>query len=422
MTIAAIPPLSRDRRVQTWVLAACVSAIGDRIWIIALAWTAVRVAIPATAGLVIGCSAISNACFILIGGVIADRVETRRVLLIANAGRVAVLAVALPIGLFLGASVAVLAGVALAFGAADALGDPALGTMPRQMVRPEDLGATSAMFQLASRIARFVGAPVGGLIIATGGLSLAIGADLASFLVIGIVVWTLLQPRMPIVRDTSRSPVRDFKAAARYLRHDQRARTLTIALSGLNVFISPVISIGIAMRVHASGWSALVLGVADGGLGVGAAVGAIIGMRWRPNRPARTGFLLLAVQGSAAITTGLDMKTTVVAAATAIGVTSGLASSQLSGVFQQTVRAEFLGRVGSIVNLSDQALLPVSMAAFGVATGIIGVGWTSAVCGAAMAILVGWSASRPTIAAIQNPTTKITTNQRLRDTQTRPDR
>lgn len=239
MTLPAIPPLSRDRRVQAWVLAACISAIGDRIWIIALAWTAVRVASPAAAGLVIGSSAISNAAFILVGGVIADRIDTRRVLLIASAGRVLVLAIALPLGVTVGPSVALLVGVALAFGATDALGNPALGTMPRQMVRPEDLGPTSAMLQLASRIARFVGAPIGGLIIATGGLSLAMAADLASFLVIGIVVWTMLRPRMPIPKDRSGSPVRDFKTAAHYLRHDQRARTLTIALSGLNVFVSP---------------------------------------------------------------------------------------------------------------------------------------------------------------------------------------
>ena len=35
--------------------------------------------------------------------------------------------------------------------------------MPRQLVRPDDLAATVAMFQLGNRLATLLGAPVGGV-------------------------------------------------------------------------------------------------------------------------------------------------------------------------------------------------------------------------------------------------------------------
>ena len=60
--------------------------------------------------------------------------------MIANAARVGVLLVGvLVLDAVDGHSFVVLAGVALAFGVADAVHNPAAGTMAPQMVRPDDL-------------------------------------------------------------------------------------------------------------------------------------------------------------------------------------------------------------------------------------------------------------------------------------------
>lgn len=401
----APPPLRSDRTVQIWVAAACVSAIGDRIWQIAVAWTAVRVASPAVAGLVIGSSTVARAALMLIGGAIADRRATRPILILANTARIIVLATGLAIVATAGPSLALLVYVSMAFGAADALGNPAMGTMPRQMVRTEDLGPASAMFDLAGRVALFIGAPIGGVLIATGGLSAALLADLASFAAIGLVIWALLRPRFPIAGKTTGSIIRDLRDALAYVGSSQSVRTLVIALCGLNVFVSPVLAVGVALRVHNSGWPAIWLGITDAALGIGGAVGALIGMRWRPDRPALIGFLLLAVQGLGAAAIGIPARGVIIAAAAIVGITAGAASAMLSGVFQATIQPTYLGRVGTLNNLTDQTFMPIAMALFGITAAKIGISSTTTICGAAMTILVLWSASRPTIRALHRPTT-----------------
>ena len=49
-----VPPLSRDHKVHAWIAARGLSDLGDSVWLIALAWTAVHVAGPAQAGLLVG--------------------------------------------------------------------------------------------------------------------------------------------------------------------------------------------------------------------------------------------------------------------------------------------------------------------------------------------------------------------------------
>lgn len=139
------------------------------------------------------------------------------------------------------------------------------------------------------------------------------------------------------------------------------------------------------------------LGITDAALGIGGAIGALIGMRWRPERPAVTGFLLLAIQGIAVAVIGIPAKSVIITAAVIIGLTAGSASAMLSGVFLATIHPNYLGRVGSLNNLTDQALMPAAMALFGVTAAGLGITTTAAITGVAMTALVLWSASRPTI-------------------------
>jgi len=47
------PPLRRDTMARSWLGLRALSDAGDQVWTIALAWTAVHVASPAAAGLVV---------------------------------------------------------------------------------------------------------------------------------------------------------------------------------------------------------------------------------------------------------------------------------------------------------------------------------------------------------------------------------
>jgi MFS family permease len=391
---AGIPPLGRDRRVHAWILSGAVSEAGDVAWYVGLAWSAAQVASPAGAGLVMGIGALPRALILLFGGALADRLDARRTMIAANLGRIVVLVGAALMVAAAGVSMALLLTVAILFGAVDALYNPASGTLPRRMVRSDDLVRLAATRQLANRLAVFVGAPLGGLLVAQGGLVAVMVADAVSFGVIALALAFVVRPRFPRPAPSGHSIRRDLSAGFGYLRRDRVARTLVIAFFGLNLCVGPVLAVGLVQRVHLDGWGSAALGWFQACSGISAAVGALVALRWKPRSPARAGLLLLILQAAGCVMIGVVPRAGVFVAMAMIGFTAGLASAFLSGAFQQTIEPAFLGRTSSIVSLSDEALMPVAMTGFGALISLTDVAVACALLGTAFAALMVWSASR----------------------------
>jgi MFS family permease len=288
---AEAPPFRRDRRVQVWAVTAGLSQVGDLAWMVALAWTATRIGGPAEAGLVIGAGTAPRAVVMLFGGALADRFDARRTMVLANLGRILVMLLGAVAVAVQGPSIAVLLVVAVCFGVLDAFYEPASSTLPRQMVRVEDLPAMAALFQVTGRVAAFVGAPLGGVLVGSFGLVAVMVVNAASFTAISLFVVTALRPRFPVPRSTSQSVLRDLAAIAAYLQQDRPVRTMVVAFSGLNLFVGPALAVGLALTVHEASWSATSLGVFQACVGLGAAAGAlaslVLSRRFAGVQPAR---------------------------------------------------------------------------------------------------------------------------------------
>jgi MFS family permease len=390
------PPLRKDRRVQAWIVSAAISQVGDVAWYVGLAWSAAQVTTPAGAGLVMGVGALPRALVLLFGGALADRLDARRTMVAANLGRIVVLAMAAVAAIAQGVSLSLLLTVAVLFGLVDALYTPAAGTMPRRMVHSEDLVKLAAATQLANRLAVFAGAPLGGLLVAHGGLASVMIVDAVSFAVIALALAFVIRPRLPRFASTGTSIRADLRDGFGYLRRELPARTLVIAFFGLNLCVGPVLAVGLVQRTQGEGWGAGSLGLFQACSGIAAAAGALLAIRWKPVNLARTGLLVLLFQAAACAALGSAPRIGVFASMAVVGFTAGLASAQLSGAFQQTIDPAYLGRTGSIVSLSDEALMPVAMTGFGALISLVGVGPSCLVAGSAFAVLMVWSAARPT--------------------------
>ncbi len=144
---------------------------GDAIWSVALAWTAVQTTTPALAGLIVAAGSIPRAVALLFGGVLADRLDARRIMLLFNIARTAVVITVAVWCVMTAPTVAVLLGAALLFGLCDAFYDPASGTISRQLARRADLAAYTGAMQTAGRLGGMFGAATGGVLIAQAGLA-----------------------------------------------------------------------------------------------------------------------------------------------------------------------------------------------------------------------------------------------------------
>ena len=388
------PPFRDDRLFQAWAVVSGVSQAGDAAWFVAFAWTAATVADPATAGLVLGAGTIPRAVTALYGGTLADRYDARRVVVLANAGRIAALVCGAVAATAFGITVPLLLAVAVSFGVLDALHNPAAMTLPRQLVRSEDLPSAAGLMQVAGRLARFAGAPLGGVLVAVGGLRLVMVVDAVTFALVAVFVGLALRPRYPRTLSSSGSVRRDLAAAGAYLRATPYVRALVVSLSGLNLFVGPALAVGVTVHVHRSGWGAATVGIADALVGVGAALGAVVAIRFRSSQPARTGLLILLGQAAAIAVLGVAGRPVLFAATTVVGVTAGLASTQLSGAFQQLVDPAYLGRMGAVTSLGDDVLMPVAMVGFGALVGGVGLPVTCLVTGLAFVALVLWALVR----------------------------
>jgi MFS family permease len=386
--------------VLTWVVGVAVSAFGDAAWVVALAWTAAHTLHPALAGAVIGIEMFPQAALVLVGGVIADRLDPRVVLVLGQVARAAVLvlgALAWRAG-YDGA--ATLFAIALSFGVAAGLTLPSGMSLMRQIVGPDDFGTVMGWQQVLGRVMRLLGAPTGGILVAAGGPVWAMVLDAATFAVIAAVLLAVVRPRYALPRAEHPRWRDSFTDGLGYLRRSPTARIFVTGLTALNVFVSPVVALGLALRVNGSGWGPGWLGVADGALAAGAIVGSLAAIRWQPEYAARSGFRVLVVQGLGLAAVGIPFIPAVLAGMAAVGVTAGLASVWLSSAFLKAIDPAYTGRVSSVTSLGDMTLMPLSMPVLGALAGATSVLTATLAFGLSMSLLCLFFGSRRAIATL----------------------
>jgi MFS family permease len=397
---AVPPPVRRDRMVLTWLAGVAVSAFGDSVWVVALAWTAAHALSPALAGAVIGIELFPQAVLVLVGGVVADRWDPRRVLIAGQLARATVLVLG-AVAWRSGADGAVtLCAVALSFGVTAGLTTPSGPALLRQLVRPADFATVAGWNQVTHRVMRLLGAPTGGLLVAWGGPAAAMTVDAATFAVTALVLGLVVRARYRLPRAEHARWRDSFADGLGYLRRSPAARVLVTGLTSLNVFVSPVVALGLALRVEGSAWGPHWLGIADGVLAAGAIVGSLAAIRWQPTFAARCGFGVLVVQGAGLALVGVPSLPVVLAGMGVVGVTSGMASVWLSGAFLKAVDARYTGRVSSVSALGDMTALPLAMPLLGALAGWTSVLAATVVFGLSMSVLCLTFATRRVIAEL----------------------
>jgi MFS transporter, DHA3 family, macrolide efflux protein len=400
--IGSAPPprVGRDPMVITWLVAVGVSMFGDYAWNVALAWTAAHLFSPVLAGVVLGASMLPQAVLVLLGGVLADRHDPRRLLIAGQVSQALVLllgAIVWSAG-FHGAPV--LIGISLCFGVAEGLTLPAGATLIRQVVASADIGTVQGWNQISSRAMKLLGAPAGGVLVATSGLVVVMLVDAVSFLVIALVLAAVVHPRFRVPRSTHERWRDAFRDGMDYLRRYETARLLVIGATALNVFVTPVTGLGVALNVNRAHWGAGWLGIADACLAVGAIIGSVVAIRRQPAHGAAAGFWMLVLQGVAIACVGIGFRPALVLAMGVLGFTAGAASVWLSTAFIRVIEPSHLGRVSSVTQLGDMTLIPLSVPALGFVAAQSSVLTATVLFGMSMALLCVWFGTRPRIRAL----------------------
>ncbi len=302
--IVDVEPLRRDRDFRLLWIGQVVSGLGRQVTTIVLPYQLyVLTGTPLAIGALALVQVVPIMAFSLGGGVVADAVDRRRLLLLTQAG-LAAASVALA-GLALLPATPVLAIYAVAFVAAGlgAIDQPARSSAVPRLVPRERLPAAIALGQLNFQAAGVVGPAIGGLVLATLGIAACYVFDAITFAA-AIGALLLIAP-IPPAHGAVRPSLAAIAEGLRFARR-RRAILATFAVDlnamifGMPTALFPVLALDV-FRVGPAG-----LGLLAAAPAAGAVIGALLtGWVGRVRRTGRAVLWASAGWGLAIVAFGL---------------------------------------------------------------------------------------------------------------------
>ncbi len=308
--------------------------------------------------------------FGLLGGVVADRADRRRVMAIVDFGRaVAVAALALAV-LRNNATVGLVWTVAFVLGAGEVFFDNSAQSILPSLVKSELIERANSRFFITEAIARDLAGPAAGAAIFASVASLPFTIDAFSFLGAALIVSTLRGSFHAKGRSARRrrSTIRaDLREGARWLRNHELLRALVVIGCTYNFLVvgAEAVNVLFVLRVlHASKatYGLVLTTAAIGGLAAAASAERVI----KKLGPGRTILTTLAVAGVAGLVAG----TTRFVAVFALGIAAAVACGTLANIVvlslrQTLVPDDLLGRVNSFYRVSIATAAPLGALVFG---------------------------------------------------------
>src|SRR3954466_3242181 len=178
-------------------------------------------------GLVVAAELVPFLLFALVGGVLADRGDRRRVLLASDTARLVIQAAGGALLLAGAATPLLLGALAALYGAADAFFQPAFtGLLPQTVSHPGQLQPANALRGLSFSVSSVAGPTLAGVLVAGVGAGAAMLFDAGSF---ALSVACLVRLRPIIAASAAEAPPPPFVVAVRTGWREVRRRSWIVA-------------------------------------------------------------------------------------------------------------------------------------------------------------------------------------------------
>ena len=374
----------RTRSYALLWLGQVISFLGDNMYRIALAWEVLLLTGSATSmGIVLAANLVPTLIFLLLGGVTADRLPRRLILLTSDGGRAILVGIIALLGLLHQLQFWHLVVFSLIFGVVDSFFSPAYQSIQPQLVERDMLQSANALTQLGGLLSNLLGPALGAICVAAFGASSAFAFDALSFVISFACVLAIHMPS--VVAQTEEEPtaqsggvqsmLADIREGIRYVTGSTWLwLTITIASLANITYFGPI-AVAMPRLVHDSyGVGVWLLGAITTMDAVGGIVATLLTSQMRLKR--RRGLLAysaLLISSITLIAFGLPLPHTL---APTIAIIASIFTGFGLGVFQvvwvtimqEQVPADALGRVSSIDMLGSMILLPIGFALIGILT------------------------------------------------------
>jgi MFS family permease len=375
----------RERPFRLLWLGRTGSAVGDSLIPVALAFAVLRIGGGASSlGVVLACFTIGRASVMVVGGVWADRLPRRAVMIGADLVRLCTQAATAAVLLAGVAHVWQLAVLQTLAGAAGAFFNPASTALLPQAVSAPRLQQANALLSLSQSATNIFGPAASGAIVAAAGPGVVFAIDAGSFLVSASFVAAMRLE--PLVQPAAQRFWHDLRDGWREVR---RHRWLTGGFLGFalgNAGIGMYFVLGpLVAREDLGGAQAwgLILGAGA----VGGVLGGLLAYRVRPRRPVATAFAVWCLGALPPLALVKPFPLAAIMVASGILSCSVLLGNALwETAMQQEIRPDRLARVVSFDLLLSLCLMPAGQALAGPLAATLGIRWTLILAGAFMCV------------------------------------
>lgn len=369
-----------------------ISALGNGAFLTAMAWQVLLLTGSSSLmGVVLVAEMLPQIAFLLLGGVIADRLPRRQVMLWSDSGRfLAVLVIAL-----LGWTHLVqfwqLAALSFFFGLVSSFFSPAYQAIPPQLVTEEDLMSANALTGLSQQVGYLLGPLLGAACVTLIGPPGAFAFDGLTFL---LSAMCLLAMRIPTETRThepttasgersgasSDSPslslqtlTRDVREGLDFVRNTPWLWVTIIVSSGVNIGFAGTLQVTLPRLVHDTyGASVWLLGSLTAVGALGSIIASVtVGQMGQFPRRGLIAYLAILIGSIALMIFALPLPRPIEPAAASVAMLLVECGIGVFGILwltllQERVPKDKLGRISSIEMLGSYSLLPVGYLTIGI--------------------------------------------------------
>ena len=364
------------------------STVGDYCYAVALPWLVLSGhGGTVLLGTVLACYGVPRTVLIPVGGILADKMSPRAVMLAADTVRCALVAILAVFAARSLVSVAYLGPVAALIGAGEGLFLPASAAIMPSLLPPEQLQAGNGLSAAMIQIGSLTGPVLGGILVSTAGSTSAFAVDAASFAVSAGSLALMRGARAARSEPKTTEPA-DTTAVAgaaaapeteqqtsiwRFFLGARVLQAIVIISVLANFVIVGAFEIALPALAHArfgpAGYGALIACFGAGALGGTLTAARLSGLR-RPAMGACGGFVIGGI--AMAFVPYLGGLPGAAAAALVFGAAGYFGNVVVVTLLQQWAPRYLLGRVMSLVMLASIGAFPASVALSGVIVRHIG--------------------------------------------------
>ncbi len=358
-----------------------ISVMGDGVYKVALAWTVLQLTGSALAlGAVFAATLMPTLLLMLFGGVAADRLPRRQILLWSDTGRAsAVGLIALLAALHVLQFWHLLA-LSLLFGVADSFFQPAYQSFIPQLVEASLLQPANSLIQFSLQLSRLVGPALGAILVAaTGGGTEAFAIDALSFVFSVVCLVALRLPRTALPSPPAKNGIlADVREGLSYVTGTKWLWVIILIASFTNITYSAPFASALPKLVHnVYGGGPVLFGLLIAADAAGSLIATILLGFVQVRRRGLVAYSVLLCCCLSLVVLGLPLPrvyepviATIACACAGFGL--GFFSLIEITLLQELVPDSMLGRVFSLDMMGSYVLLPFGLLLIGGVTDIVG--------------------------------------------------